>query len=253
MAIIKAPLKPQQRLFALESSSIPKLYHQLVLGDVLIGSLNRVNVVIRSAIRKWLNLPHDVPNALWMPTGLLVDTGRKNRMWTHEENLIMARREAEMAIAGERFLNLELAKEFQHRSYDSIKSHSVTRNYKELVQTALEIVRGEQCEPPRPRERGGHSAAQQREEDPFLAFFKSLDAPAEDTNYRYKSLMLYQICFDTTTQKKEQTATRPALYIKSITPAIPPGFLMLKKPRTQNPTNKRKLRIKEYALSQSLY
>ncbi|XP_033228833.1 uncharacterized protein LOC117180445 [Belonocnema kinseyi] len=50
----------------------------------------------------------------------LVDTGRKNKMWSHEENLIMARREAEMALAGERFLNQELAKEFPQRSYDSI-------------------------------------------------------------------------------------------------------------------------------------
>lgn len=62
-ALTKAPLKPQQRLFALKCNVIPKLYHQLALGDVLIGSLNRTDLAIRSAIRKWLNLPHDVPNA----------------------------------------------------------------------------------------------------------------------------------------------------------------------------------------------
>ena len=62
-ALTKAPLKPQQRLFALRCNVIPKLYHQLALGDVLISSLRRLDQVVRSTIRKWLNLPHDVPNA----------------------------------------------------------------------------------------------------------------------------------------------------------------------------------------------
>ena len=62
-ALRKAPLKPQQRLFALRCYVIPKLYHQLALGNVLVNALNGVDLAIRSAIRKGLNLPYDIPRA----------------------------------------------------------------------------------------------------------------------------------------------------------------------------------------------
>ena len=50
--LTKAPLKSQQRLFALQCYTIPKLYHQLALGDVLLGSLKKADKVIRSTCRK---------------------------------------------------------------------------------------------------------------------------------------------------------------------------------------------------------
>lgn len=59
----RAPLKPQQRLYSLRTVVIPKLYHQLALGAVMIGVLNKTDKIIRAAVRKWLALPHDVPIA----------------------------------------------------------------------------------------------------------------------------------------------------------------------------------------------
>lgn len=61
----KAPLKPQQRLHALRTVLIPQLYHRLTLGNVMIGSLKKTDAIIRGAVRTWLNLPKDVPNAFF--------------------------------------------------------------------------------------------------------------------------------------------------------------------------------------------
>lgn len=60
-SIGKAPLKPQQRLHALRTMLIPKLYHECSLGMVNIGCLITTDRKVRSAVRKWLNLPEDVP------------------------------------------------------------------------------------------------------------------------------------------------------------------------------------------------
>ena len=61
--ISKAPLKPQQRLFALRTVILPGLYHQLVLGLTTISLLNKIDAVTRLYVRRWLALPHDTPNA----------------------------------------------------------------------------------------------------------------------------------------------------------------------------------------------
>lgn len=62
-SLSKAPLKPQQRLFALRNIIIPKLYHQLALGAITIGMLNKADKILRGAARRWLGLPHDIPIA----------------------------------------------------------------------------------------------------------------------------------------------------------------------------------------------
>ena len=59
----RAPLKPQQRMFALRTFLIPMLYHQLTLGGIHLGCLRKIDSQIRLAIRRWLVLPPDVPNA----------------------------------------------------------------------------------------------------------------------------------------------------------------------------------------------
>ena len=56
-----APLKPQQRLFALKVFVLPKCYHVMALGRVNVGELNRVDKNVRAALRRWLALPHDTP------------------------------------------------------------------------------------------------------------------------------------------------------------------------------------------------
>lgn len=61
--LTKAPLKPQQRLFALRVVVLPGLYHLLTLGSSTLGRLKKIDVIVRSACRKWLDLPHDAPNA----------------------------------------------------------------------------------------------------------------------------------------------------------------------------------------------
>lgn len=59
----RAPLKPQQRVFALRAAVLPRLYYQLALGAVTLGTLKKIDKLVRSAVRRWLALPHDVPVA----------------------------------------------------------------------------------------------------------------------------------------------------------------------------------------------
>ncbi|CAK9834256.1 Retrovirus-related Pol polyprotein from type-2 retrotransposable element R2DM [Anthophora retusa] len=61
--LTKAPLKPQQRLFALKVMVLPGIYHLLTLGNTTLSRLKQADKVVRGAVRKWLNLPHDTPNA----------------------------------------------------------------------------------------------------------------------------------------------------------------------------------------------
>jgi len=61
--LTKAALKPQQRLFALRTMVIPGIYHQLELGNTTISLLRKCDNIIRHAVRGWLCLPTDSPNA----------------------------------------------------------------------------------------------------------------------------------------------------------------------------------------------
>lgn len=63
--ISSAPLKPQQRLVLLRTFLIPRYMHGLVLGKVTFGLLERMDKQNRSAIKRWLKLPHDVPSAFF--------------------------------------------------------------------------------------------------------------------------------------------------------------------------------------------
>ena len=61
--ITSTPLKPQQRLFILNTNLIPALYHQLVLTATSKKYLKWLDRSIRAAVRSWLKLPHDTPKA----------------------------------------------------------------------------------------------------------------------------------------------------------------------------------------------
>jgi hypothetical protein len=60
----KSALRPQQRLAVLRDQLIPGALHNLVLGEVPLGILRNLDVMIRRAVRTWLHLPHDSPLAL---------------------------------------------------------------------------------------------------------------------------------------------------------------------------------------------
>ena len=59
--LTKAPLKPQQRLYATRVYIVPKYHHQLALGVVRISTLRKMDKILRAAARRWLSLPHDTP------------------------------------------------------------------------------------------------------------------------------------------------------------------------------------------------
>lgn len=61
--LTKAPLKPQQRLWAIRSVLIPGVMYQLVHCRVKFGYLKTLDKKIRMTLRKWLHLPKDCPNA----------------------------------------------------------------------------------------------------------------------------------------------------------------------------------------------
>lgn len=61
--ISKAPLKPQQKLCMLSQYVLTKQTFQAVLGDVSKEELRRNDIKTREAVRKWLHLPKDIPNA----------------------------------------------------------------------------------------------------------------------------------------------------------------------------------------------
>lgn len=58
--VAKAPLKPQQRLVVLRNYLIPRLYHRLVFEPISGKRLTKMDRAIRTSVRHWLRLPHDV-------------------------------------------------------------------------------------------------------------------------------------------------------------------------------------------------
>ena len=63
--ISRAPLKPQQKLWVLNTKGIPSLLHELVLSDGSKNLLQSLDVKIRTAVRRWCKLPHDTPTGFF--------------------------------------------------------------------------------------------------------------------------------------------------------------------------------------------
>ena len=59
----KAPLKPQQKLWALKTVVIPRHQYTRVMGKTTKGTLQRLDLEIRKFIKKALHLPKDTSNA----------------------------------------------------------------------------------------------------------------------------------------------------------------------------------------------
>lgn len=62
-SLSSAPLKPQQRLWALRTVVIPSTMYSLVHCRVKYGFLRSLDKILRKAVRKWLHLPKDCPNS----------------------------------------------------------------------------------------------------------------------------------------------------------------------------------------------
>ena len=58
-SLTKAPLKPQQRMWMLNTSVLPALFHELVLSECTYGYVESLDLMIRAAVRSWLKLPRD--------------------------------------------------------------------------------------------------------------------------------------------------------------------------------------------------
>ena len=59
--ISRAPLKPQQRLKVLRSFLVPRWYYKLSLSRINITTLREMDKNIRGYVKKWLNMPKDIP------------------------------------------------------------------------------------------------------------------------------------------------------------------------------------------------
>lgn len=63
MKLTKGPLKPQQRVHLLKTFVIPKHMNRLVLSRTTAAGLNKMDLMLRRYVRRWLHLPNDVPVA----------------------------------------------------------------------------------------------------------------------------------------------------------------------------------------------
>ena len=61
----KAPLKPQQRLYAMRVHVLPAIWFQAVLAKARQGELRQLDNICRKALRTWLKLPHDTPKGFF--------------------------------------------------------------------------------------------------------------------------------------------------------------------------------------------
>ena len=59
--VSKAPLKPQQKLFVMRVHLVPKVLHQLVLGQINSGQLLKLDRTMRNSVRSCMHLPKDTP------------------------------------------------------------------------------------------------------------------------------------------------------------------------------------------------
>ena len=57
--VSKAPLKPQQKLFVMRVHLVPKVLHQLVLGQINSGQLLKLDRTMRNSVRSCMHLPKD--------------------------------------------------------------------------------------------------------------------------------------------------------------------------------------------------
>ena len=58
--LMKAPLKLQQRIFALKAGALPKVYYHTALGRINISDIRKAVKMVRAVVRQWMALPKDI-------------------------------------------------------------------------------------------------------------------------------------------------------------------------------------------------
>ena len=58
--LMKAPLKPQQRIFALKAGALPKVYYHMALGRINISDIRKADKMVHAFVRQWMALPNDI-------------------------------------------------------------------------------------------------------------------------------------------------------------------------------------------------
>ena len=111
----KAPLKPQQRLWALRTVVVPGLLYRGALGASSGGYLKKIDTIIRQYARRWLHLPMDCPvgyfHASVKDGGLGIHSIRTKSMIDRVARLDRLRNsELVHGIEGTRYLDLEISK-----------------------------------------------------------------------------------------------------------------------------------------------
>lgn len=81
----RAPLKPQQKIFALRVCLLPGLCHTFTLGVVNIGLLRKLDAYTRKTARRCLHLPADTPKAYFHADHREGGLGYPSLRWTIPE------------------------------------------------------------------------------------------------------------------------------------------------------------------------
>lgn len=63
--LTRAPLKPENKVYLINTNLIPRIIHQLVLGKVTKGLLMSLDSEIRKRVKLLLRLPHDTPDSFF--------------------------------------------------------------------------------------------------------------------------------------------------------------------------------------------
>ena len=61
--LTRAPLKPQQRMYLLRNYLLPKVYHQLVMLQPRAKTLNTLDFLVRSEVKKWMKVKVQCPSS----------------------------------------------------------------------------------------------------------------------------------------------------------------------------------------------
>lgn len=127
--ITKAPLKPQQRLFALRVVILPSLYHLLTLGGTTLSLLKKIDTLVRGSVRRWCILPKDTPNSYFHASVLDGGLGLPSMRWLmplHRANRLI---NYQTNLEGDQgFLKQEL-----ERARLRLKDHNIYLDHKDKV------------------------------------------------------------------------------------------------------------------------